>query len=46
MIEDFTHEGLTMLIITHEAYVIEIIATRTIKFGKYCSIISDQKNKL
>ena len=43
VIEDFTHEGLTMLIVTHEAAFIERIATRIIKVGPRCSILNDHK---
>lgn len=42
VIEEFTHEGLTMLIVTHEPAFIEKIATRIIKFGPQCTVESDQ----
>ncbi len=41
VIEDFVCDGLTMLIVTHEPAFIEKIATRIIKFGKFCKILSD-----
>jgi len=41
VIEDLTHENLTMLIVTHEAAFIERIATRVIKLGPQCTILSD-----
>lgn len=43
VIEDFTREKLTMLIVTHEAAVIERIATRVIKLGPQCTILSDER---
>lgn len=41
VIEDFANDGLTMLIVTHEPAFIEKIATRIIKFGKFCKILED-----
>lgn len=45
VIEDFTREKLTMIIVTHEAAVIERIATRLIRLGPRCSILSDEKRR-
>lgn len=42
VIEDFGSE-ITMLIVTHEPAVVERIASRIIKFGPHCSILSDEK---
>lgn len=39
VIEDFTREGLTILIVTHEAVFVERIATRIVKFGSGCRIL-------
>lgn len=43
IIAEFTHENLTMIIVTHEAAFIERIATRIIKLGPQCSILSDDR---
>ena len=43
VVEDFAKDGLTMLIVTHEASFIERIATRVIKFGARCAILSDER---
>lgn len=43
VIADLTHEGLTMIIVTHEAAFIERIATRIISLGPQCAILSDER---
>jgi ABC-type polar amino acid transport system ATPase subunit len=42
VIEESARDGLTLLIVTHEAAVIERIATRVVKFGPECCILSDE----
>jgi ABC-type polar amino acid transport system ATPase subunit len=46
VMEDFAQDGLTMLIVTHEPAFVERIATRVIKFGPCCSVVSDQKTRV
>lgn len=46
VIEDFAQDKITMLIVTHEPAVIEKIATRIIKFGDHCQILSDNQKPL
>lgn len=45
VMEDLARDKLTMLIVTHEAALIERIATRVIAFGPECRIVSDQTSK-
>ena len=45
VMQHFAKDGLTMLIVTHEPAVIEWIATRVIKLGAHCSILSDEFRK-
>ena len=45
VMENCAKDGLTMLIVTHEAAFIERMATRLIKFGAQCKIESDQPLK-
>jgi ABC-type polar amino acid transport system ATPase subunit len=45
VIADLTNENLTMLIVTHEAAFIERIATRIIRLGPRCTILSDEKRR-
>jgi polar amino acid transport system ATP-binding protein len=42
VMEDFAHDGLTMLIVTHETAPFEPIVTRTVEFGPLCSVVSDK----
>ncbi len=44
VIREFAKDKLTLLIVTHEPAVIESIATRVIKLGPRCAILSDQRN--
>lgn len=43
VMEDFAHDGLTMVIVTHEPTFIRRIATRVVEFGPGCAIVSDTK---
>lgn len=43
VIEEFSKDKLTMLIVTHEPTVISQIATRIVKFGPQCTVLSDEK---
>ena len=42
VMEDFADDGLTMLIVTHEPQVMERIATRVVRFGPRCAVLSDE----
>ncbi len=42
VLEDFAKDGLTLLLVTHEAAMIERIATRIVQFGPQCRVLSDQ----
>jgi ABC-type polar amino acid transport system ATPase subunit len=43
VIADFAKDGLTLLIVTHEPAVVERVATRVVRFGPACRVISDEK---
>lgn len=43
VIEEFSKDKLTMLIVTHEPAVISQIATRIIKFGPQCTVLSNER---
>lgn len=42
VIESFSKDGLTMLIVTHEPAFIDRIATRIVEFGPQCKVVSDE----
>lgn len=42
VMEDFADDGLTMLVVTHEPQVMEKIATRVVRFGPRCAVLSDE----
>jgi ABC-type polar amino acid transport system ATPase subunit len=42
VMEDFADDGLTMLVVTHEPQVMEKIASRVVRFGPGCAVVSDE----
>ena len=45
VMEDLTRDRLTMLVVTHEPAFIERIATRIVKFGPQCQVLSDERRR-
>lgn len=41
VIEDFSKEGLTMILVTHEPQIVDRIAKHLLTFGQGCQITSE-----